>query len=144
MPTNILTIEIIGTPLQKNRARSGKGRVYSDQKEEAATRMMLIQAQLSRSKHIFPIPAKIPVSIDAQYIFPLPKQASKKLIKRIEAGEIIEHVVTPDKDNLDKMINDCMNGRVYHDDAQVWEVNGRKYYGLQPKTIITISWRTLT
>lgn len=141
MSTNTLTFEIIGTPLQKNRARNGKGHVYSDQQEVAAKWILLMQAQLSRSKHIFPIPAKVPVSIDAHYIFPLPKNVSKKLTKRIEGGTIIEHVVKPDKDNLEKMINDCMNGRVYHDDAQVWQCTGRKYYGIVPKTIITVTWR---
>jgi len=130
-------------PLQKNRARGGKGHFYSDQTEAAAKWILLMQAQLSRSKHIFPFPAKIPVSIDAHYIFPLPQNVSKKLIKRIEAGEIIEHVVKPDEDNLSKMIKDCMNKHVYHDDAQVWECSGRKYYGLVPKTIITVTWRTL-
>lgn len=141
MSTNTLTFEILGKPLQKNRPRNGKGRVYSDQGEAVQRWKLQMMAQVSRSKNIFPIPAKVPVAVEAHYIFPLQENVSKKLIKRIENGEIIEHVITPDEDNLLKMIKDCMNGHVYHDDAQVWKSTGCKYYGLAPKTIITITWR---
>lgn len=142
MRRETVTIEIPGRPVSKRRARISGGRMYSDQADLERYWKMMIRAQINRSGHIFPIPRKIPVTIDATYIFPIVAGASKAYIRRIEAGAIVEHVVKPDKDNLEKWVKDCLSkGTLYHDDAQVWSCSGRKYYGIEPKTLIVVSWK---
>ncbi len=53
----------------------------------------------------------------------------------------IKHTLTPDADNLVKMCLDCMNGVVYVDDRQIYEIYAEKLYGEEPRTEIVIKWQ---
>jgi len=147
MPTNTLTFEILGKPIAQKRPRFARHgafvKTYSDQVTEAGKWIAELISQIRNDTRL-PIPSKIPVAIEAHFIFPLISGFSKAKVRQIEGGKIIEHVSKPDADNCLKWVKDCMSkGVVYHDDAQVWECSGRKCYGLVPKTIITVTWRTL-
>jgi Holliday junction resolvase RusA-like endonuclease len=144
MSTNTLTIEIIGVPIEQHRPRfttKGGRRAYSDQGTEKARWSLQMNAQLGRSPYPLPVPEKIPVAVEVEYIFPLLKNSTKKMTHKVENGEIIAHASKPDIDNLTKLMLDCMTGHVFADDNQVCELISRKYYGIFPKTIITVSWR---
>ena len=45
---------------------------------------------------------------------------------------------TPDLDNYEKMVFDCLNGLAWKDDKQVAESHARKVYSENPRTEITI------
>jgi len=70
------------------------------------------------------------------YIFYPPKT----LISKVENKELIFVTKRPDMtDNLNKLVFDSMKNIVYVDDSQVVVMDNLiKYYGLQPKTILTL------
>ena len=70
------------------------------------------------------------------YIFYPPK----KYLTRIENKELVLNVSRPDMtDNLNKLVFDAMKKIVYVDDSQICVMdNLMKFYGLQPKTIISL------
>lgn len=146
MSTNTLTIEILGKPVAQKRPRFARRgsfvTTYSNQETEAGRWVAALQYEIQKSRHIYPIPCKLPVTLDIVFIFPVLSSFTKTMLRRIEKGEILEHVSKPDTDNCIKFAKDCMSGIVYHDDNQVWDVHARKYYGLQPKTIMTVKWKT--
>lgn len=65
------------------------------------------------------------------FIFSPLKSFSRKVMDRIEAGDIVWKETKPDlPDNLKKLVNDAMSDFVYKDDSIiVSEDNVKKYYG---------------
>ena len=74
------------------------------------------------------------------FIFKPLTSFSKKKMAEIALGKIYPKDTRPDvTDNLQKMIWDCLEGIVYRNDAQIWHIKEvKKYYGLNPKTLIII------
>ena len=70
------------------------------------------------------------------YVFYPPK----KYIDRVNRKELVFVTTRPDMtDNLNKLVFDAMKKIVYLDDSQIVVMdNLMKYYGLQPRTIITL------
>ncbi len=50
----------------------------------------------------------------------------------------IKHTKRPDLDNCVKFVKDCLNGIVWWDDSQVYEVHAKKIYDENPRTYIII------
>lgn len=46
----------------------------------------------------------------------------------------------PDLDNLLKACTDALNGVVYLDDSLIVEANARKFYGIEPRVELALSW----
>jgi Holliday junction resolvase RusA-like endonuclease len=67
---------------------------------------------------------------------PIPKTMPKKHY------HLIEHVKKPDLDNLIKLVKDCCNGIVWHDDSQVVKEECQKFYSWDsnPQTLIEVKW----
>jgi Holliday junction resolvase RusA-like endonuclease len=75
------------------------------------------------------------VRFDAIYYMAIPKGTSKK--KRAEMiGK--PHDKRPDKSNLNKFYEDCLNGIAYHDDGQIADGRTRKIYDENPRAEIII------
>lgn len=74
-----------------------------------------------------------PLCVELAFAMPIPKSS------KAEPGE--PHIKKPDIDNLEKLVLDgiTQSGVVWHDDNQVCEVIKRKYYAVEPKTIVRIS-----
>src|SRR5271165_1596719 len=53
-----------------------------------------------------------PVRLIFEFQMPLPKNANKKMKKRLEEGEMIVHKTRPDLTNLQKFAEDCLIGTV--------------------------------
>ena len=70
---------------------------------------------------------------------PIPKSLSKK--KRVEAiaGQL-RPTKKPDLDNLVKGIKDGMSKVIWHDDAQIVEMNVRKFYSENPRAVVKVEW----
>jgi len=84
-------------------------------------------------------PAKLldgPLSIEFFFVIPrLVKHAKLKVLPTW----CIDH---PDKDNLEKLVQDALNDFIYRDDGQIVRTTSMKIYGDNPRTEVTI--RTLT
>ena len=71
------------------------------------------------------------------FSFAPPVSWSKKKINEAIQGKH-QPAVKPDVSNLVKFYEDCMNGLIYIDDAQIVELSARKVYALEAGTTITI------
>ncbi len=131
------TITIPGKPIAQARPRfARRGRfvkTYSPQETEAGRTYLDIKSQW-RLK-----PIDCPVVVSMVFTCPIPLSKSKKWKEGAKSGEI-KHVVKSDIDNYGKFYLDCMNGLVWKDDCQVYELNLEKKYGEEPLTRITVEW----
>lgn len=138
-----MTIHFIiqGKPIAKARARFRRyGKTYDPQEAEKERWQWEVKHQLNE-QGLFTGSLKLimgPISLKAFFIMPLPKNTPKKTIKSIQEGKIIWHTKKPDKDNLIKWVQDCLNKFLWKDDGQVCLTVEMKYYGLKPRTEIEI------
>ena len=71
-------------------------------------------------------PTSLPVGVTITACFALPKTASKKDRETLP-GTFRDK--KPDLDNIEKLVNDALNGVVWLDDKQVVSQTSRKIYG---------------
>jgi Holliday junction resolvase RusA-like endonuclease len=130
-----MRIVIEGKPIPKQRPRFAMktGRAYSPQKHLMFAVMMNIKKQVGNMK-----PITCAVKVETIYYMPIPKNTRKSNLFDMTSGATY-HTKTPDLDNLDKFIWDCMNGVVWVDDRQVAENHTKKKYSMKPRTEITIT-----
>ena len=70
---------------------------------------------------------------------PVPKSWPKWKVRDLERGVVFWHYKKPGVSNLVKFAEDCLNGLVWKDEAQIaWVKNPQKYYGFEPKTVIEV------
>ena len=79
----------------------------------------------------------IPIRVEIDAFFPIPKATSKKRYNMMLEGKI-RHTKKCDADNLAKAICDALNGIAYYDDSQVCELLVRKYYSPSPCVTVRI------
>ncbi|MEK3973696.1 RusA family crossover junction endodeoxyribonuclease [Psychrobacillus sp. FSL K6-1267] len=70
---------------------------------------------------------------------PIPKSLSKKKRAEAIAGQL-RPTKKPDLDNLVKGIKDGMSKVIWHDDAQIVEMNVRKFYSENPRAVVKVYW----
>jgi Holliday junction resolvase RusA-like endonuclease len=135
------TITIPGKPIAKARPRFvRKGNfvdTYNCQETEEGRFLWECKRQLMAIGWLTPIEKGIPVELLLRFYFPIPKN-EKRLLKRVQTGELVFHVKKPDLDNCIKFILDCFNDFVMSDDSQVVRISALKYYALEPRTGITV------
>ena len=78
------------------------------------------------------------VKISVVYHLPIPKNDSayKTVLKATGA---VMHDKTPDIDNYDKFIIDCLHNVVYDNDKRLIYINSSKKYSLHPRTELSVS-----
>lgn len=117
---------IPGTPQGKARPRFTKtGRTYTPQKTVDYENMVKIMYRRVCDNSKFEQGISLKMNITAY--FGVPKSTSKKKREEMLKGNI-RPTKKPDADNIAKVIADSLNGVAYHDDAQLVEVNVRKFY----------------
>lgn len=80
------------------------------------------------------------LKIEANFIFTLPKNSTKKTKELIAQNKIVYKSTRPDlHDNLLKATADALTGVIYNDDSQIVELHSRKYYGITPGITMKIS-----
>lgn len=131
-----LTID--GIPMQTQRPRTTKfGRFYVP---NAAKNKKYIRNQIKQQidiENFDIIDAEVKVKI--KFYMEIPKSFSKTDIVLAEMGKI-RPTTTPDVDNLMKTYFDAITGILWLDDGQVISSNGYKYYSINPRTEIDISY----
>lgn len=146
MAGEVLNFKILGEPRPKQSFRASirqgsKGAyVHSYQPEsvEADTDDVLTQVIAQLPKDHIPWDGGIMARI--QFIFPF-TQAMKKnkaMMERFKAGEKIYKITKPDLDNLEKLLYDAMEFRVYVNDSQVCNKSTEKIYGDIPGINISL------
>ena len=138
---------IPGIPQAKQSARfriAGQGNkrfIMSYQKKEVKDEersiKLIIKEQLPAGFQMLTCGVRI---TKLHYIFPPLKTFNKKIMWQLQQGQIVPKTTKPDlSDNLNKGLFDAMQGIVFANDSQVYEMdNLRKYYGLEPRTEVEI------
>ena len=126
--------EVPGEPVGKGRPRFGNGRTYTPAK--TANYENLVRVAFAQT---YPdaVPLDGPIDLIIRAYFSVPKSFSKK--KRQDAlNDDIAKTTRPDIDNIVKVICDGLNEVAWKDDAQIFQLDAWKGFGLQPKVEITI------
>lgn len=133
---NEALIVIPGKPIGKARPRFSRAgafvKVYSAQAKEEKRIAKEVKAQW-RGK-----PLDCPVVVEMTFLCPITK-GSKKAVTDMLNGTT-KNVKKPDIDNYGKWGLDVMNGIVFQDDKQVYELALSKSFDREPRTIIRVEW----
>ena len=83
----------------------------------------------------------IPVIVNITFFFkPSDTEIKKKNFVDLISNDCYPYIKKKDRDNLDKLILDCMSKIVFYDDAQVFGGALWKYYSMNPRTEIEVEW----
>jgi Holliday junction resolvase RusA-like endonuclease len=130
-----VTVIIDGTPVAKGRPRFTRGGIAytpaATRKYEAHGRLA---AQLAMGGGP---PINAPVKLVAVFELPVPASWSRKRASAAIVGDI-RPTARLDIENLAKSAIDAINGIVITDDALVVELDARKRFGVDPKTVLTV------
>jgi Holliday junction resolvase RusA-like endonuclease len=128
----LISFEVEGQPFGKQRPRMTKrGHTYTP--AETSVRAALIANEAE--KH-FDAPISGPIRVDVIAVF---KPAKSWSAKKTREALGRPHTQKPDKDNVEKLVLDALNGIAYPDDSQVWDGGTRKVWGAVAKTVVTVS-----
>ena len=142
-PPGAISFYVHATPKGKGRPRFSQDRLggvhtYTPNDtrifEERVITAYLEQVGTRQRPHF---PKGAPLVLEAEINFAPPESASKKKKMEMLAGRI-RPTKRPDADNVLKAIADGLNGLAYHDDAQLVEMNGSKYYDAIEGVRVTI------
>ena len=129
---------IHGDPQGKGRPRFSTvcGHVHTRTPDETVLYENLVKTEYRQQVGVkFPDDAMLDVRIFAYY--PIPKSVSKRK-RQAMLERKIRPTKKPDWDNEAKVICYSLNGIAYRDDAQVVDSMVRKFYGEDPKVVVTI------
>lgn len=134
-----MIIELKGNPipLQRHRScmRNGKAFIYDSQLREKIIFIKRVRNQICAGGVIAELLSKESHSVSLIFEMPYPLS---KIRKKMPPLQDIPHVIKPDLDNLVKFVFDCGNGLLWSDDKKINNVNAKKVYSYEPKTIIII------
>ena len=128
---------VYGEPQGKGRPRfySKNGRTFAYTPKDTVDYENCIRNYAGMIHQKFNHGIPLEVTIDAHY--KIHKSVSKKVKQ-----EMLEHKTLPTKkpdcDNVIKVVLDALNGVLYDDDAQVCNVNFKKFYSAEPRLEILI------
>lgn len=125
-----------GQPVGKGRPRfTRQGRVYTPEKtRKYEMRLAAAGSDEMVKAGIDPVSCPVRVLVRAQ--FEIPKSWTKAKKARAEAMELFPG--KPDADNIAKML-DALNGVVFEDDAQIYDLRVVKRYG-DPCLSVRVEW----
>jgi Holliday junction resolvase RusA-like endonuclease len=136
----IITFQVLGTPVAKGRAKvaiRGKfATMYTPKKTVDAERSLLAQALQYKPD----TPWTGPIGIKVKCVFARPKNhyrtGKNSHLLRDDAPSL--HTSRPDVDNLTKSVFDALNEVFFKDDCQIVMAIPYKVYGDVPRIEITI------
>ncbi len=126
----MIIYEIPGDPIALQRHRHSGKKCYDPQKSIKQNHQWHIKSQI---KDLFP--ASEPVKLIVEYHMPIPKSYSKRKAKECVLGP---HSQKPDLSNLIKFTEDTFNNMIWEDDSLISEIEARKFYSWEPKTVFRI------
>lgn len=126
----MIVYEIPGPPIPLQRHRHSGKKTYDPQKKTKQTYQWHIKTLLNGL-----FPAHSAIKLVVEYHMPIPKSYSKKRVKECLLGP---HSKKPDLSNLIKFTEDAFNSLVWEDDSLISEIEARKFYSTEPKTVFKI------
>ena len=131
-----ISITVPGEPVGKGRPRFDKnGHAYTPQKtRDYETAVALLYKSAAKG---YRFPRHVPVDVRIRAYFAIPASDSNRQRMRKLTG-VVRPCKTPDTDNIAKAILDSINKIAYEDDAQVVDVQVRKFYSDRPRVVVTV------
>lgn len=113
-------------PVPKGRPRFTQyGHAYTPAKTLEAENFIKQEVILwMRKNNLCPI-KDIPIELNIDFFFSIPKSYSKKKKEQLINGP---HIIKPDCDNLAKLVCDALNGVLYQDDCLIYKLSSSKTY----------------
>jgi Holliday junction resolvase RusA-like endonuclease len=108
-------------------------RIHSDRATVEAEKAVLSEFRLRFAKHE---PWTGPILLRFTAVFPITTEFTKAQREAAARGELY-HTAKPDKDNVEKLVVDALNGHAFVDDAQV-QGGGVKRYGSPPRLDVVL------
>lgn len=131
-----ISFEIVGKPFGKERPHFRRyGKPYTPDKTSNYEQTVALAYKSKYGRTKFPPDAALGIDIVA--FMPIPKSTPKYKRPDMIMGTV-RPMVTPDWDNIGKIICDALNGIAYVDDRKICEARVRKFYGEEPKTVVTV------
>ncbi len=126
-----ITITIPGVPIPWKAPYVGSRGAFSPRYNE----MKIIKSEIA-SQYNGPL---IDVAVYADFFFymPIPKNTSKKRRAAMISG-LLRPEKIPDRTNICKLYEDCLQGIVIVNDAKIVDGRAAKFYGEIPSTLINI------
>jgi len=124
-----MRIEINLKPIAKTRprfARRGKYVMsYNDQKTDEGLFLFELRRCIGETKKFTE-----PLRLTLEFYLPRPKShyGTGKNAGKVKKSAPYYHTQTPDIDNLCKFIMDCLNGYLWLDDKQVFDLSAYKFW----------------
>lgn len=124
------TLVLMGKPIPR-KDHSGTGHHTWDTQSNLKQRMRWELKSQYAGK-----PLHCMVRVDTIFYFPIPKSK----LKRFNANPSYRWLYPkrPDRDNLDKLYNDCLQPYILADDCLIVDGSIRKMYGVEPRVEFTI------
>ena len=125
---------LMGNPVPLARPRFNYSqrnpRVYDSQSEQK----LIMGISLAQQHGNMPFYTG-PLILRATFYLPLAKSMSRR---KAALYEDTPHYQRPDTDNLIKMILDCAQSVLFHNDSAVAIIDARKVYSSNPRTVFTL------
>lgn len=124
-----------GTPVGKGRPRvlPGTNRVVTPKETARQEKLVRDEFKLQNPKHK---PFTGPVIVRMTAVFPIPASFTIAQREAARAGGMY-YTGKPDKDNIEKLVYDALNGLAWIDDSQV-SGGCMKRYGEPPRIMVSI------
>lgn len=136
MTDPIVEFTIPGRPRGKERPRvaPGQSRPYTPADTVRAEKEILaLWMQAVRTRK----PALGPIRITIMAVFPIPQGWTGALLEAARAGRV-HYIGKPDRDNIEKLVTDALNGAAWVDDGQIVDGPVVKRYGDPARTTVRI------
>lgn len=131
-----ITVTIPGEPVGKGRPKFTRNdHAYTPEKtRDYEEKIALLYRAAARG---YKFAAHVPVDVRIRAYFAIPASDSRRQRNRKLTGEI-RPCKTPDTDNIAKAVLDSINKIAYVDDAQVVDIQVRKFYSDNPRVEILV------
>jgi Holliday junction resolvase RusA-like endonuclease len=131
-----IKFEVPGVPvaMQRNRSAKVKSGITVNYQPEKTHNFRSLVAMCARSAYK-KAPLEGFILCELTFIFQAPKSLRKSDRQKIERGEVLNHNINRDIDNLIKSVLDSVQGIIMRNDNQVVSIVARKVIGAIPKTI---------
>lgn len=131
-----VSFTVEGSPFGKQRPRHTKaGHTYTPAETKAHEHEIAWAYAAQCKNYRFPNGTYIDLRVIAYCMIPKSTSTSDRI--KMEAGEI-RPAVTPDWDNIGKLVSDALNGIAYDDDKFVVDAQVRKFYSSRPRTVVVL------
>ena len=127
---------VYGEPVAKGRPRVVGNHAYTPEKTKEQEEKVAWSYRAAH--HGFKFDDGVPLRMEVDMYVKIPKGTSKKKAGLMQSGEIRPAKRVLDVDNGAKLVMDSINGIAYHDDAQIVEIEARKFYSENPRTEVLI------